>query len=135
VAVELAAGRPRRGFEALALGDNKGLTALQSWLRAPGNGASSVHLGLADILAAEKDGAAFAFGQQMVLDWIAAEAREAAISARKPRLASAQELWDKATALFADAEEYNLDARQTLISLFDAIRRHAQIHLAPAEAR
>ena len=32
-------------------------------------------------------------------------------------------------------EEYNLDARQTLISLFDAIRRHAQTHLAPAEAR
>jgi hypothetical protein len=36
--------------------------------------------------------------------------------------------------MFADAEEYNLDARQTLISLFDAIRRHAQTHLL-AEAR
>ena len=38
-------------------------------------------------------------------------------------------------ALFADAEEYNLDARQTLISLFDAISRYAQTHLTPAEAR
>ena len=34
--------------------------------------------------------------------------------------------------LFADADEYNLDARQTLIALFDAIRRHAQTQLAPA---
>ncbi len=134
-AIELAAGRPRRGFEALALGDNKGLTALQGWLRAPANGASAMHLGIAETLAADKDSAGFAFGQQMLLDWIAAEARNAAQAGGKPRLASASELWDKATALFADAEEYNLDARQTLISLFDAIRRHAQTHLSLAEAR
>jgi DNA polymerase-3 subunit delta' len=134
-AVELAAGRPRRGFEALGLGDNKGLTALQGWLRAPANGSAAVYLGVAETLAAEKDGAAFAFGQEMLRDWIALEARTAAQSGGKPRLASAGELWDKATALFADAEEYNLDARQTLISLFDAIRRHAQTHLMPAEAR
>ena len=41
-AVELAAGRPRRGFEALALGDNAGLTALQGWLRGPENGGAAV---------------------------------------------------------------------------------------------
>ena len=134
-AVELAAGRPRRGFEALALGDDKALTALLGWLKAPGYGASSVHLGLADLLAADKDGAAFAFGREMLRDWIAAEARAAAQSGAKARLASASTLWDKATALFADAEEYNLDARQTLISILDAIRRHAQSHLSLAEAR
>ncbi|MEO6015343.1 MAG: AAA family ATPase [Devosia sp.] len=134
-AIALAEGRPRRGFEALALGSNKGLTGLQGWLRAPANGAAGVHIGIAETLAAEKEGAAFAFGRQMLFDWIAAEARNAAQSGGKPRLASASELWDKATALFADAEEYNLDARQTLISLFDAIRRHAQTHLSLAEAR
>jgi DNA polymerase-3 subunit delta' len=134
-AVELAGGIPRRAFEALAMGDNKGLGALQGWLRAPGHGAAAVYLGVADGLAAEKDGTAYAFGRQMLLDWIADEARNAAQSGAKPRLASAGELWEKANALFTDAEEYNLDARQTLISLFDAIRRHAQSHLTPAEAR
>lgn len=132
--VELAAGRPRRGYEALALGDDKALTALQGWLRAPANGGAAVYLAVADLMAAEKDGAGFAFGKEILFDWIAAEARAAALAPGKPRLASAQELWDKATALFGDADEYNLDARQTLISLFDAIRRHAQSHLL-AEVR
>jgi DNA polymerase-3 subunit delta' len=134
-AVALAHGRPRRAFEALALGDNAGLTALQGWLQAPGNGPSAVHLAIADTLAADKDGAAFAFGREMLGDWIAGEARNAAQSSAKPRLVSATALWDKATALFADAEEYNLDARQTLITLMDAIRRHAQTHLSLAPAR
>jgi DNA polymerase-3 subunit delta' len=134
-AVALAAGRPRRGYEALALGDEKGLTALQGWLKAPGNGASAVYLAIAEALAADKDAAAMAFGKEMLLDWIAAEARNAVTGGGKARLASASALWDKATALFADAETYNLDARQTLISLFDAIRRHAQSHLSVAEAR
>jgi DNA polymerase-3 subunit delta' len=71
----------------------------------------------------------------MLTDWIAAEARNAANSGAKARLASATTLWDKATTAFADADEYNLDARQTLISLFDEIRRHAQTHLAPAPVR
>ncbi|HZY68107.1 MAG TPA: AAA family ATPase [Devosia sp.] len=134
-ALELAGGIPRRALEAMAMGDDKGLTALQGWLRAPAAGGAAVYLGLADALAADKDGSAFAFGKQMLLDWIAREATGAAGGGARPRLASAGELWDKANALFADAEEYNLDARQTLISLLDAIRRHAQTHLAPAEAR
>ena len=134
-AVALASGIPRRAFEALAMGTDKGLASLQGWLRAPANGAAAVYLAVADSLAAEKDGAAYAFGRQMLLDWIAGEAREAAQSHGKPRLASASELWEKANALFADADEYNLDARQTLISLLDAIRRHAQTHLSVPEAR
>ncbi len=134
-AIELAGGIPRRAFEALKMGEDKGLNALQGWLRAPGNGAAAVYLGVADVLAADKAGSAYAFARQMLLDWIADEARNAAQSGAKPRLASAGELWEKANALFADAEEYNLDARQTLISLFDAIRRHAQTHLAPAQAQ
>ncbi len=134
-AVELAAGRPRRGFEALALGSNAGLTALRGWLKGPGNGPAAVHLSVADQLAADKDGAAYAFGREMLGDWIAREATGAAEAGARARLASAQELWDKATAQFADADEYNLDARQTLITLMDAIRRHAQTHLSLQPAR
>ncbi|HVY52882.1 MAG TPA: AAA family ATPase [Devosia sp.] len=133
-ALALAGGRPRRAYEALALGENEALTALHDWLTAPGAGASAVHLAIADQLAADKEGAAYAFAREMAQDWIAGEARQAALSGRKARLASATTLWDKATALFADAEEYNLDARQTLISVMDAIRRHAQTHLlAPVQ--
>ncbi|MEO6395009.1 MAG: AAA family ATPase [Devosia sp.] len=134
-AIALAAGRPRRGFELLALGDDKALIDLQDWLVAPANGASGRATGLAEILAADRDGAAFAFAQQIALDWIALEAKKAAESAAKARLASAGELWDKATAQFADAEEYNLDARQTLTGVLDAIRRHAQTHLSLVEAQ
>lgn len=129
-AVELAAGRPRRAYEALALGENAGLTALRRWLQTPAHGATAPYLAVADTLAADKDGAAYGFGREMLTDWIAAEAREAARSGQSARLASVTTLWDKATALFADADEYNLDARQTLVSIFDEIRRHAQTHLA-----
>ena len=71
----------------------------------------------------------------MLGDWIAAEARTAAQTGQKARLASATALWEKATAAFADADEYNLDARQTLISIFDEVRRHANSHLSPAPVR
>jgi DNA polymerase-3 subunit delta' len=134
-AVALAAGRPRRGFEALALGDSAPLTALQGWLRAPERGTPSIATGIADTLGGDRDGAAYAFARELALGWIAEEAGNAAQSGEKPRLASASGLWDKATASFDDAEEYNLDARQTLMSVFDAIRRHAQTHLSLAPAR
>jgi DNA polymerase III subunit delta' len=134
-AVALAAGRPRRGFEALAMGENEALVGLRGWLQAPGRGNPALATGIADTLAADRDGAPYAFATQIAMDWIASESRNAAESGQKARLASAGELWDKATAQFADSEEYNLDARQTLISVFDAIRRHAQSHLTLAPAR
>ena len=40
------------------------------------------------------------------------------------RLASANELWDKSHALFAEADDINLDMKQTLVAIFDAIRKH-----------
>jgi DNA polymerase-3 subunit delta' len=129
-AVDLAEGRPRRGFEALAMHDESALGALRGWLTDPGRHPAAAHLALADGLAGNRDSAEFAFAQDLVRNWIAAEAREAAAGGG-PRLASANELWDKADAAFADAEEYNLDARQTLVGIFDAIRRHAQ-RTAPA---
>ena len=81
---------------------------------------------IVDLFGADRDGAAARFAREMILDWIAAEARNAAgagISERR-RLASANQLWEKAQAVFADADEYNLDARQTLILVLDAIRKH-----------
>lgn len=128
-AVDLAGGRPRRAFEALALSDAKGLQDLRAWLSDPANGPAATYLSVAEALASDKAGAPYGFAREMVLDWIAAEARNAAETRVPARLASAGTLWDKATAAFADAEEYNLDARQALVGVLDAIRRHAQSHL------
>jgi len=128
-AIALAHGRPRRAFEALLMAGGAALAALDNWLAAPTNFPAAAHLQLADALAASPASAEAAFGRDMVIDWLALEARNAAIAGphARTRLASANELWDKANALFADQESLNLDARQTLIAIFDAIRRH--IHL------
>jgi DNA polymerase-3 subunit delta' len=130
-AVDLAEGRPRRGFEALALSEDSALGALRAWLADPTRHPPAVHLALGDSLAGNRDSAEFAFAQDLIRGWIAGEATTAA-TAGGARLASANQLWEKAGAAFADAEEFNLDARQTLIGVLDQIRRHA-LRSAPAE--
>lgn len=125
-AIALAQGRPRRAFEALTMGDEGALLALRNWLMDPVRPPVAAHIGLADLIAADWAGAQAGFARDMLTDWLAAEATGAATSGARMRLASANELWEKAHALFAEADALNLDARQTLIALFDAIRRHVQ---------
>ena len=135
-AVAMAGGRPRRGFEALMMTDGGILSGLGAWLNDPIRLPVAAHLALADTLGADKDGPATRFARDMVIDWVAAEARTAAGMgpAGRGRLASANDLWDKAHALFADADDYNLDARQTLIVIFDAIRKHVHSHASLTES-
>lgn len=134
-AVALANGRPRRGFEALALGAGSVLSQLATWLRDPAGAPNAARIGLADALGAERDGADLRFARDLLFDWLADEARAAALAgpAGRLRLASAQELWDKARLSLADADDYNLDMRQTLVGILDAIRRHRQTTTLPAE--
>jgi DNA polymerase-3 subunit delta' len=132
-AVSLAGGSPRRAFEALLLGDAGVLTALKSWLTDAARPPPAAHLALADGLGGSRDGAEARFGREIVLQWLAEEAKTAATSRNRGRLASANELWEKANALLEDTDEYNLDARQTLVAIFDAIKRHAQSHIAVPE--
>ncbi|HVW91073.1 MAG TPA: AAA family ATPase [Devosia sp.] len=135
-AVALAEGRPRRGFEALALAEEGALAALRRWLEAPGTAPAARHLAIADALVAESGGAETGFARDLIDGWLLTEARAAAIAGpmARARLASANELWDKAHLLFADQETLNLDARQTLVAVFDAIRSHAQKTAPAAEA-
>ena len=97
----------------------------------------AAHIALADMLAADKDGPQGRFAREMVRDWLAAEASRAAQAGpeARRRLASATELWDKADLMFAEADEYNLDPRQTLVAIFDAIRKHALLTASPIEPR
>ena len=86
---------------------------------------AGVHLTLADALGADPQGAEMSFAKEMLDNWMAAEARSAASEpANRMRLASANELWDKAHALLEEADSINLDTKQTLAVIFDAIRRH-----------
>lgn len=130
-AVALAGGRPRRAFEALVLEADSPLGALQAWLRAPDVRPAAAHLALADALAAERDGPDLSFAREILTDWVAGEARSAAIEADRMRLASANELWEKADALFAETDELNLDMRQTLVTILDAIRKHVHATSSP----
>ncbi|WP_338606814.1 AAA family ATPase [Pelagibacterium nitratireducens] len=126
-AVSFAAGRPRRGFESLMLEEGDVLDALRTWLKDPSAHPTRAHLKIADGLAASK-GAELGFAQDMIRDWLATEAENAARAgpAARFRLASANGLWEKANALIADADIYNLDRRQTLVAVFDFLRDHVR---------
>lgn len=124
-AIALAGGRPRRAFETLALEPDSALGALQTWLASPGQHAAGVAIKLAEALGSDSQSPELSFAREMLDDWIADEARNAALQpGARMRLASANELWDKAHSLFADADAINLDMKQTLIVIFDAIRKH-----------
>ncbi|MBL8591203.1 MAG: AAA family ATPase [Devosia sp.] len=130
-AVSLAGGRPRRGFEAMLLGEGGALQLLQGWLADPVAAPSAARIALADALAADRDSAELRFARDILSDWLADAAKTAAASGDRVRLASANELWEKARASLADADEYNLDMRQTLVALFDAIRKHQLLSVQP----
>lgn len=131
-AVSLAGGRPRRAFEAMLLGEGGALQLLQTWLADPAGAPSSARIALADALGADRDSAELRFARDILNDWLAEAAKSAATAGDRVRLASANELWDKAQLSLADADEYNLDMRQTLVAVFDAIRKHQQLSVTPS---
>jgi DNA polymerase-3 subunit delta' len=131
-ALALAGGRPRRAFETLALAEDSPVGALIGWLQNAANLPSGAALPLADAIGADPQGPDMSFAREILLDWLADEARNAALqSQNRLRLASATDLWDKANALLGEADSVNLDMKQTLVVLFDAIRKHCQL-TAPA---
>ncbi|MGB3338040.1 MAG: AAA family ATPase [Devosia sp.] len=133
-AIALAGGRPRRAFETLALEPESALGALQAWLTNPAQHPAGVAMKLADALGADTQSTELSFAREMLDDWMADEARNAAMQPQgRIRLASANELWDKAHALFAEADDINLDMKQTLVAIFDAIRKHVSM-TAPVSA-
>ncbi len=131
-ALALAAGRPRRAFEALLMVDNEVLQKLANWLQSPADSSVFETMKIAETLSTQKNAMQAGFAREMLLDWIATENREASMpdeglsQGEQLRLASANLLWEKANSLFDDADTFNLDARQTLLSLLDAIKSHAQ---------
>jgi DNA polymerase III subunit delta' len=124
-AIALAGGRPRRAFETLDLGADSALGSLQAWLTDPARHPAALHVQLAEALGADAQSTELSFAREMLADWLADEARNSAMQPQnRMRLASATELWDKAHALLAEADSINLDMKQTLVAIFDAIRKH-----------
>lgn len=133
-AIQLAGGRPRRAFETLSLGEESPVGALLLWLRRPEAVPIAAELQLADALGSDPQGADMSFAREILGDWLATEMREAAMQpGARRRLASATELWEKAGALLDEADSVNLDMKQTLVVIFDAIRKHCALIANPAE--
>jgi DNA polymerase-3 subunit delta' len=133
-AIQLAGGRPRRAFETLSLAENSPVGALLLWLRQPEAAPIAAGLQLADALGSDPQGADMSFAREILGDWLAAEMREAAMQpGARRRLASATELWEKAGALLDEADSVNLDMKQTLVVIFDALRKHCALIANPAE--
>ncbi len=122
-AIELAKGRARRAFEALLLENLELLTNIQNWLTSEKLRENASHLELIEQLI-NSDEAEQIFAKNMLLDWIANEAKNCAIHASKERnkLASIINLWEKAQNIFANMQIYNLDKRQSYITIFDDIK-------------
>ena len=125
-AVSLADGRPRRALEAMLLGQQQALGALHDWLSSPATHPDGAHLAIAEVLSGRNAVAEASFAREMIDNWLADEARRHAGAGVAGRfaLASVNQLWEKAHALFADADSLNTDTRQTLIAVLDAIREH-----------
>lgn len=133
-AIQLAGGRPRRAFETLALAEDSPVGALILWLRDPEATPIAAQLLLADALGSNPQGPDMSFAREILNDWLAGEMREAAMQpGQRRRLASATELWEKANALLAEADNVNLDMKQTLAVIFDSIRKHCALIASPAE--
>lgn len=118
--LRFAAGRPRRVHQLGATGQTQALADLAAWLDRPDAAPAGTHLGLADTLAGGSDTEA-GLARELMLEALAQQARQQAIArgAGPVPLASAAELWEKASQAFASADTYNLDMRQTYVSLFD----------------
>lgn len=130
-AIELSSGRPRRAIEALMLESLQVLDALRSWLNEPLAQPNGTHLKIAEDISRATD-AETAFAREVLTDWLAQEVRQSAQSVQRKRLASATQLWDNAQTAIADADTYNLDARQMLVSLFDDVLKHCRQHALSA---
>lgn len=128
-ALRNADGRPRQMAEILGYGDMAWLQTFQQWLSDPARANAADTMRLADaITSASEPERKLAI--RRIFDYLRDEcgAIANAPSGDRLRLASLTRLWDKAQTMFADAEIYNLDFRQTLLAIFDSIKANAAVN-------
>ncbi len=126
--IKLANGIPRRAIEAALFDELSLLKDLGQWLISNDSHSSSSHLTLAENIV-KSQAAEQVFAHDMIIYYISDQANFIARKNPKNRvqLASITKLWEKANNMFADSKEYNLDKKQTLVSIFDAIIQYKQL--------
>jgi DNA polymerase III subunit delta' len=115
-------GRPRIALEILLSNRGPGLDRLVEWLADAKNRTRAGHLPIAAEIAKDDTGA-YVRALRELLGWIAANSRSHAVqnSQRTLRLEGLTRLWEWSEKLANDQAIYNLDRRQTLVMIMDAI--------------
>ncbi|MCZ4273093.1 DNA polymerase III subunit delta' [Maritalea porphyrae] len=134
--LEIARGRPRKALEAVMASSDPTLQALGNWLAQPNlsNDAQLMQLGAS--IAQSKDEAIWPMALEMLENAIAWRIKHLALTDKNnPALAKAMSVWEKTGEQLRDQAVYNLDKKQTIIMILDAIcelDRVAPINFEPS---
>jgi DNA polymerase-3 subunit delta' len=121
--LDMARGRPRKAFEAILAMENPLLSNLASMLQAPAQMTEQQVLDFASQLASAKDDAIWKIAIEMLTNAIAAQTKLAlGAGQRSPVLANALAVWEKTDEHLANQAIFNLDKKQTIITILDALR-------------
>lgn len=134
--LEIARGRPRKAIEAIFASADPTLRDLGTWLLNPANSGDAKILQLGAAIAQSKDDALWPMALEMVENAIAWRIKHLAMTDRQnPALANAFSVWEKTGELLRDQAVFNLDKKQTIIMILDAIHnldRIAPINVEPS---
>jgi len=134
--LEIARGRPRKALEAVMASSDPTLQALGMWLQQPTPAGDGQLLQLGASIAQSKDEAVWPMALEMLENAIAWRIKHLAITDRQnPVLAKALSVWEKTGEQLRDQAVFNLDKKQTIIMILDAIcdlDRIAPINFEPS---
>lgn len=134
--LDIARGRPRKALEAVLASADPTLRALGNWLQQPSMGGDADVLQIGASLAQSKDEAIWPMALEMLENSIAWRIKHLAVTDRQnPVLANALSVWEKTGEQLRDQAVFNLDKKQTIIMILDAIRdldRAAPINVEPS---
>ncbi|MGJ8528321.1 AAA family ATPase [Maritalea sp.] len=134
--LELARGRPRKAVEALFAASDPTLRTLGSWLQQPNMTGDAETMQLAGSIGQSKDEAVWPMSVEMLENAIAWRTKHLlATNKHSPALANALKLWEKTSEMLTEQAVFNLDKKQTIIMILDAIReldRAAPINFEPS---
>lgn len=121
--LDMARGRPRKAFEAILAMENPLLSLIASAARSPSQLTEMQVLDIASQLAGAKDDAIWKIAIEMLTNAIAVQTKNALGADRhSPVLANALAVWEKTDEQLAEQAIFNLDKKQTIITILDALR-------------
>jgi len=120
--LEIARGRPRKALEAVMASSDPTLQALGNLLQKPSASNDAQFLQVSASVAQSKDEAIWPMALEMLENAIAWRIKHLAITDKQnPALAKALTVWEKTGKQLAEQAIFNLDKKQTIIMILDAI--------------